>query len=88
LTPAKGKDDDRGKPAALMNYKDHHIEVSLHVMGDPKGWNPDIFVSYSEDGKSVLKTLRMDQIFANPTEAEKAGIEFAKKRIDDGKPER
>jgi hypothetical protein len=70
-----------------MKYKDHRIQISLHVIGDPKGWNPDIFVSYSEHGKSVLKTLRMDQTFANPSEAEKAGIEFVTKWIDDGKPE-
>jgi hypothetical protein len=70
-----------------MNYKDHRIEVSLHAIDDPKGWSPDIFVSYSEHGKSVLKTLRMDQTFANPNDAEKAGVEFAQKWIDDGKPE-
>jgi hypothetical protein len=29
----------------------------------------------------------MDQTFATPKEAETAGIEFAKKWIDDGKPE-
>jgi hypothetical protein len=43
-------------------------------------------VSYSEHGKSVLKQLRMDQTFANPNDAEKAGVEFAQKWIDDGKP--
>jgi hypothetical protein len=69
-----------------MNYRDHHIEVSVHAVGDPKGWSPDIFVSYSEHGISVLRTLRMDQTFGTPNEAEKAGIEFAKKWIDDGKP--
>jgi hypothetical protein len=68
-----------------MNYKGHHIEVSLQAVDDPKGWSPDIFVSYSEHGKSVLKTLRM--AFATPNDAEKAGVEFAKKWIDDGKPE-
>jgi hypothetical protein len=70
-----------------MNYKGHHIEVSLQAVDDPKGWSPDIFVSYSEHGKSVLKQLRMDQTFATPKEAEKAGIEFAQKWIDDGKPD-
>jgi hypothetical protein len=29
----------------------------------------------------------MDKTFASPNEAEKAGIKFAKKWIDDGKPE-
>jgi hypothetical protein len=80
LTAAKGKDDIgiRQKLRA-MNYKDHHIEVSVRAVVDPDGWRPDIFVSYSEHGKGVLKSLRMDQRFATPDEAEKAGIEFAQK---------
>jgi hypothetical protein len=69
-----------------VNYKDHRIEVSVQAVKDPIGWEPDIFVSYIEHGRGVLKTLRMDQTFAIPTEAETAGIEFAKKWIDDGKP--
>jgi hypothetical protein len=69
-----------------MRYKDHHIEVSVRAVDEPKGWQPDISVSYSEHGKAVLACPRMDQIFATPDEAEKAGIEFVKKWIDDGKP--
>ena len=53
-----------------------HIEVSVHVVDDPKGWRPDIFVSYSEHGKSVLKNLPMNQTFATPAEAEKTGSNF------------
>jgi hypothetical protein len=70
-----------------MNYKDHHIEVSVRAVNDPDGWRPDISVSYSERGKAVLQCPRMDQTFATPDEAEKAGIEFAQKWIDDGKPD-
>jgi hypothetical protein len=70
-----------------MNYKDHRIEVSVRAVNDSTGWQPDIFVSYIEHGKGVLKTLRMDQTFAVPNEAEKAGVEFAKKWIDGGKPD-
>ena len=62
-----------------MNYKDHHIEVSVRAADDSNGWMPDILLSYSEHGKGVLKSLRMDQRFATPDEAEKAGIEFAQK---------
>jgi hypothetical protein len=70
-----------------MNYKDHRIEVSVRAVNDSTGWQPDIFVSYIEHSKGVLKTLRMDQTFAVPNEAEKAGVEFAKKWIDGGKPD-
>jgi hypothetical protein len=70
-----------------MNYKEHRIEVSALAVDNPRGWRPDISVSYSEHGKSVLKQLRMDQIFVTPNDAEKAGVEFAQKWIDDGKPD-
>jgi hypothetical protein len=61
-----------------MNYKDHRIEVSVHAVTDPTGWQPDIFVSYVEHSKCVLQCPKMDQTFATPSEAEKVGIEFAK----------
>ena len=67
-------------------YKDHHIEVSVQAAGDSKGWVPDILVSYSDHGKGVLNSLRMDQTFASPDKAEQAEIAFAQKWIDDGKP--
>jgi hypothetical protein len=70
-----------------MKYKDHHIEVSARSVSDPAGWQPDIFVSYSEQGKNVLKSLRIDQTFAHPKEAEEAGIKFAQTWIDNGKPD-
>jgi hypothetical protein len=73
--------------ARAMKYKDHHIEVSIRPVSDPNGWQPDIRVSYSEHGKSALKCPRMDKIFTTPNEAETAGIEFAQKWIDDGKPD-
>lgn len=45
---------------------------------------PDVYVSYSENGKGVLKSPRIDQTFATPHEAERAGVEFSQKWIDDG----
>lgn len=83
------KDDDisQGLKAREMDYKTHHIEVSVRCCSDPSGWMPDVFVTCRENGKYVLKSLPMDQSFAVPNEAEKAGIEYAKKWIDDGKPE-
>jgi hypothetical protein len=72
--------------AQEMNYKNHHIEVSVRPVEDPKGWRPDIVVSYSEHGKNVLQSIPMDESFATPDEATEGGIEYAKKWLDDGKP--
>jgi hypothetical protein len=87
LKAAKGKDDYReeGRRLRVMDYEDHHIEVSIRA--NSNGWVPDVYVSYSENGKGVLKSPRIDQTFATPHEAERAGVEFAQKWIDDGKPD-
>jgi hypothetical protein len=65
-----------------MDYKNHHIELSVQCDPDSSGWMTDVFITYSENGKNVLESLRMDQTFATPNEAE-AGVEYAKKWIDD-----
>jgi hypothetical protein len=52
-----------------MDYKDHHIEVSIRA--NSNDWVPDVYVSYSENGKSVLKSPRIDQTFATSHEAER-----------------
>jgi hypothetical protein len=70
-----------------MDYKNHQIEVSVSFASKGSGWMPDVFVTYYENGKSVLVSLRMDQTFATPNEAEQGGVEFAQKSIDDGKPD-
>jgi hypothetical protein len=70
-----------------MDYKNHRIEVSVRSASKGSGWDADVYVTYSENGKNVLKSLRMDQTFATPDKAEQAGVEYAKKWIDDGKPD-
>jgi hypothetical protein len=66
-----------------MDYKNHQIEVSVQCVHDGSGWMTDVFVTYHEHGKTVLESHRMHQTFATPAEAEQAGVEYAKKWIDD-----
>jgi hypothetical protein len=49
-----------------MDYKSHHIEVSVRSVIYGSGWMADVFVTYNENGKNVLKSMRMDQTFATP----------------------
>jgi hypothetical protein len=49
-----------------MDYKSHHIEVSVRSVTYGSGWMADVFVTYNENGKNVLKSMRMDQTFATP----------------------
>jgi hypothetical protein len=62
-----------------MNYKDHHIEVSIRA--NSNGGCLTFMCRIDEKGKSVLKNPRIDQTFATPHEAERAGVEFAQKWI-------
>ena len=62
-----------------MDYKNHQIKFSVYAAGDSTVGCRTFYVSYSEHGKGVLKSLRVDQTFASPVKAEQAGIAFAPK---------
>jgi hypothetical protein len=62
-----------------MVYKNHQIEVSVRSASKGSGWDADVYVTYSENGKNVLKSLRMDQTFATLDEAEQAGGQICEK---------
>ncbi len=70
-----------------MDYKHHKIDVSVRLVSEGSGWTPDVYVTYCENGKNVLKSLQINHTFAAPDEAEQSGVEYAKKWIDDGKPD-
>jgi hypothetical protein len=61
-----------------MNYKHHRIEVSVRSVSDGSGWTSEIYVTYSKNGKNVLKSLRIDRTFATPKEAEYGAVEYVK----------
>ena len=69
-----------------LNYKNHWIHVSVRSFRHGSGWTADVYVMHSENGKNVLNSLRTAQTFDTPSEAEQGGVEYAKKWIDDGKP--
>jgi hypothetical protein len=67
------------------DYKGHDIHATgLYV---PDGWKPHLYVIYSEGGRNMIKNFTIDQIFATQDQAEQAGLSFAQKWIDDGKPD-
>jgi hypothetical protein len=59
----------------------------VRFVSEGSGWRPDVFVTYCENGKNVLKSLQIDQTFAAPDVANQSGVEYAQKWIEDGKPE-
>jgi hypothetical protein len=71
----------KARNAREMEYKNHQIEVCVRLVTVGSGWMTDVFITYSENGKNILESL--DQTFASPDTAEQAGVEYAKKWIDD-----
>ena len=69
----------QGSKRQEMDYKNHQIEVSVRSASDGSGWDADVFVTYSEKGRNVLKSLPIDQIFATHDEAEQAGVKYCEK---------
>ena len=66
------------------DYKAHNIHAAASYV--PKGWKPHLYVVYSEAGQNILRNFTIDQTFTTSEEAEQAGLSFAQKWIDDGKP--
>ena len=69
--------------AQEMDYKNHQLEVSIQLNSQGSGWTAEVFITYFENGKNVVQTLRMDQTFTSPDLAVQSGVEYAKKWIDD-----
>ena len=66
------------------DYKGHDIHATASYV--PDGWKPHLYVVYSEGGRNIIKNCTINQTFSTREEAEQAGLSFAQKWIDDGKP--
>jgi hypothetical protein len=67
------------------DYKGHRIQSIASFV--PDGWKPHLYVIFSEGGQNILKNFTIDQTFSTQRQAEQAGLSFAQKWIDDGKPD-
>ena len=67
-----------------QNYKGHGIHSTASFL--PDGWKPHLYVAFSDGGHNILKNFTLDRTFATSEKAEEAGLSFALKWIDDGRP--
>ncbi len=79
------KKNEQEKLNMDKDYKAHNIHATASYV--PDGWKPHLYVVYSEGGRNIIKNFTIDQTFATSEEAEQAGLSFAQKWIDDGKPD-
>ena len=68
-------------------YKGHTILVSASRLAITRQWKLCLTIISSEDGKGIVSKLTVNRTFRLREEAEMDGLLFAKKWIDDGKPD-
>ena len=68
-------------------YKGHDIYTVTWELLVPIGWEPQLYVSWLEDGRKITKSFTLNQIFSTRREAKRAGLSFALNWIDDWKPD-
>jgi hypothetical protein len=66
-------------------YKGHDIHSTAWELLHPIGWEPHFYVSWPETGQTITKNFTVNQVFSTLEEAERSGVSFAQKWIDDGK---
>jgi hypothetical protein len=71
----------------IGTHKGHNINISAARLPKTRQWEPHLTVIWSEDGKGRLHKLTVNRGFRVREDAEMEGLRFAKKWIDDGKPD-
>ena len=69
-------------------YKGHDIHAAAWELLEPIGWEPHLHVSWWETGQKITKSFTLNQVFSTRQEAGRAGLSFAQKWVDEGKPNR
>jgi hypothetical protein len=67
------------------DYKGHAIHSTASFL--PDGWKPHVYIAFNDGGLDFLKNFTIDRTFATSEKAEQAGLSFAQKWIDDGRPD-
>ena len=67
-------------------YKEHAIHASAWEFPGKRQWEPHVFVTWNDGSQMMDKLPNFIKSFSTREEAERYGITFARKWIDDGKP--
>ena len=67
-------------------YKRHDIHAEAWELLHPSGWEPRLYISWREAGQMIAENFTINQVFSTRKKAERAGLLFAQKWLDDGKP--
>ena len=69
------------------DYKGHHIQsVPRHLLPDSERWTAQVLINWTDGRRKQFRRFDVKRGFSTEEEAELAGLTFARKWIDDGKP--
>ena len=69
------------------DYRGHHIQsVPRHLLPDSERWTAQVLINWTDGRRKQFRRFDVKRGFATEEEAELAGLTFARKWIDDGKP--
>ena len=84
-SPAKTGPPER-RPADMdEDYKGHHIRSVPRQLPESLRWTSHVVINWTA-GRNEFREFEVKRGFATEEEAEREGLTFAKKWIDDGKP--
>jgi hypothetical protein len=68
------------------DYKGHHIKSTAGPIHESGRWVPHLVINWIAGSREESREFDLKRGFATEQDAEEAGVTFAKKWIDDGKP--
>jgi hypothetical protein len=69
-------------------YKDHEIKASAWQIAHTRQWKPHVIILWKEGGTTRIQPFTLNNhSFSSVEEAQESGLSFARKWIDDGKPD-
>ena len=79
--PRRGRQTDMDE-----DYKGHNIRSVPRHLPDSHRWTSHVVVNWTAGSREEFRQFEVKRGFATEEEAEREGLTFAKKWIDDGKP--
>jgi len=73
-------------PARDLGLQLHHIRSVPRHLADSNRWTSHVVINWTDGSRQVQTVFEVKRGFATQEEAEREGLTFAKKWIDDGKP--
>jgi hypothetical protein len=68
------------------DYKGHHIQSTARQLPDSNRWTAHVVINWTRGSHKEFRQFEVGRGFATQEDAAQAGVTFAKKWIDDGKP--